>query len=176
MEIAHSSATSWKSRKTVSDSVFNFSSTLSTSATINKSPKRILSFLHFKGNIVTLIFLPGSTHLLPLIILHFHYVPRLAVASSFTLCNEKFQLPNLCASLQKDWGNQIALMSKSLIFLSLDKIKELRMLPPMEAKSFNHFFTAAQANWVDDTLITRKMNPRMQMGSVFWVIEFQSDI
>lgn len=156
MEIAHSSATSWKSRKTVSDSVLDFNFNLSTSATINKShtqkkPHSIILFLHFKGNIVTLIFLPGSTHLLPLITLHFYYVPKLAAASSFyPLWLQKTRLPYLCASLQKDWGSQIALMFKSLLFLSLDKIKEVRMLSPMESEivqPFLHWGSSKLSRW-----------------------------
>lgn len=135
------SATSWKSQKTVSGSVwFSINQAPVSPLTMHIAQKLMhsLFFVFFKGNIVILYAL--EAHLLHLLLYYISIVSlKLAVVSSFTLCNQYNSIATPMCFLVNDQGNLIVLMSNVLIFRSLDKIKEVGMLSPIESKLFSHF-------------------------------------
>lgn len=64
---------------------------------------------------------------------------KLAVAHSHTFLNLYNSIASLVRFLTNEQGDQIVLLSNTLIFLSLDKIKEVGMFSPTETKLLNHF-------------------------------------
>lgn len=72
-----------------------------------------------------------------LIMHHFSCLPK--IASSLTSCSQYTSIASPVRFLANDQENQIVLMPNDLISLSLDKIKEVGMLSPIESKSVSHF-------------------------------------